>query len=316
MEVACPSCATKLRVPEGSAGKLGRCPKCQNTFTIPAGSDALSVPAEAPEGQAAGVPAESGSPQLPAAAGLAGAAPGPKWRIHTADGQYFGPMTQAELEGWLTDGRLDARAQLYQDGWSTWRWAEDIYPQLHAQAAAAALGAASPAGAAPTAQAAAPFQTNVGAPAGAGAGYLYSPAASGGVAGAAAPLAGVRGWLKRTRRWVIFLAVLGFVFTALSALGTAFSLIGATAAGPFGWLATLYYLGQTAVLFVLSLMMVIYAAGIGEYLRNNSIANLQRAMQAQQRFWMWTAIFTFLGIAGMAFFCLFVAFAMPRGMGM
>jgi hypothetical protein len=231
-------------------------------------------------------------------------------------------MTQAELDGWLAQGKLDSRAQLYQDGWSTWRWAEEVYPRMRASAAtgagtAAAESRSAPVGAAagaPTGAPRGPFQVNLGAPA-AAATSPYSPL--GGAFGfGATPLSGIRRWLRRTRGWVIFLAVLAFLMAAIIFVAMATMMIGAAAAGPFALVAGAMYGGEAVAFFVLAVMMVLYVTRIGAYLRNESLDNLQRALEAQQRLWMVAGILALIGVAMMGLFCLFFVFVGVQGMRM
>ena len=48
MLIACTSCGSKIRVPDGMAGKKGKCPKCGLVFTIPEALEIPDTPAAAP----------------------------------------------------------------------------------------------------------------------------------------------------------------------------------------------------------------------------------------------------------------------------
>jgi len=80
VEVACPNCQTKLRAPDGMAGRKARCKKCSTPFVIPGADtaasedstmmlssfDALSAPAD-PARAATATPAKAAAPAKPAA---------------------------------------------------------------------------------------------------------------------------------------------------------------------------------------------------------------------------------------------------------
>jgi len=105
IEIACPTCGRRLRAPDSAAGKRVKCPKCEA---------AIQVPARAQPLEQAGAAAQTEPP----------------WYVQTEDGQKHGPMSKAQLDGWLHQRRLNSRCQVLQHGWPQWRWAEEIYPQL------------------------------------------------------------------------------------------------------------------------------------------------------------------------------------------
>ncbi len=104
IEVHCTSCQRTFRVPDKVAGKKIKCPKCANILPVP--------------GQAATSAIASSASNA--------------WHVKTADGQEFGPVSKAELDGWVAEGRLDADSQVLQAGAPQWQWASDVYPQLAA----------------------------------------------------------------------------------------------------------------------------------------------------------------------------------------
>ena len=106
IDVNCPQCQKKLRVPDTQAGKKVRCPNCQGVFQIPGGS--------------------------------AEAAAGEPWHVKLPDGQQYGPISKSELDTWVAEGRLDAECQLLRAGDAQWQWADTVFPALAAGAAAAA----------------------------------------------------------------------------------------------------------------------------------------------------------------------------------
>lgn len=58
------------------------------------------------------------------------------WWLKSEDGTDYGPVTKAELDQWLQEGRISEDAQILQEGASQWRWASDIYPERNIREAA------------------------------------------------------------------------------------------------------------------------------------------------------------------------------------
>jgi TM2 domain-containing membrane protein YozV len=118
IEVTCASCNRRLRVPDKTAGKKVKCPKCQGVIQVP-DPVAAAAPAAADEAPA-----------------------GERWYLKTDDGEDYGPVDRSELDQWASEGRLNADCQLLQEGAEQWQWATDLYPELDASAAAAEGGVA------------------------------------------------------------------------------------------------------------------------------------------------------------------------------
>ena len=101
VEVHCPHCSMRLTV-DAQPNEQVSCPGCQQLFVMGA--------------EAAGA---SGSGEDV-----------PSWYMSGPDGQQFGPVTRAKLDGWVREGRVDHRCQILHDSWSNWRSACDEYPAL------------------------------------------------------------------------------------------------------------------------------------------------------------------------------------------
>ena len=115
VETICTGCGKRLRVGDEHAGKLARCPQCQTTYTVPH--------------------AVAGGPSFPAGASWEAAALADRWQLKTADGLTYGPISKAELDRWLAEGRVTPQSQVLQEGGGQWRQATEIYPQLAAASA-------------------------------------------------------------------------------------------------------------------------------------------------------------------------------------
>ncbi len=92
-----------------------RCPRCGwqiTTLPVPAACPVCA----APLGHAEPPPPESG----------------PLWRMLGEDGIEYGPVTKAELDQWLREGRISARCKIAAGPQAPWLPAGEIYPQLQA----------------------------------------------------------------------------------------------------------------------------------------------------------------------------------------
>jgi len=99
----CQGCGQRLSVPEEHAGQTARCPKCKRVYTVP-----LAAGTSAPTSD--------------------------QWRLRTEEGQVYGPVTRAELDQWVAEGRVTAAAQLLREGDPHWYPAGQTYPQLQTAA--------------------------------------------------------------------------------------------------------------------------------------------------------------------------------------
>jgi len=115
IEVNCPNCGKHLKAPENMAGKQAKCPGCQQTLRLPV-MDSSAAPAATNPNQTKAATATTAADAT--------------WRMATPDGQEYGPVSQSELETWVADGRIDESCQLYHEGWTNWKPAAEIFPQL------------------------------------------------------------------------------------------------------------------------------------------------------------------------------------------
>ena len=112
IEVQCNGCQRRLRVPDRVAGKRIKCPKCQAVIGVPTAPEAEADTAT--------------------------------WQVQTEEGETYGPVSRAELDDWVADGRVTEDCQLLREGADQWQWAGDIYPQLSGEAPAAAAATSTP----------------------------------------------------------------------------------------------------------------------------------------------------------------------------
>ncbi|MCI0361264.1 MAG: hypothetical protein L0211_22510 [Planctomycetaceae bacterium] len=107
IETICQSCGKRLRVGDENAGRLAKCPECQAVFTVPQ-----------PGAWSAENAAES---QLSSA---------DRWHLKTPDGLSFGPVSRAELDRWLVEGRVTPLSQILHETSGQWVPAAQIFPHL------------------------------------------------------------------------------------------------------------------------------------------------------------------------------------------
>jgi hypothetical protein len=126
IETTCQTCGQRLRVADEHAGKAARCPNCQTIYTVPhpAGSATAAAVQPAPFSPGAG---------------------SDRWHLRTPDGPTYGPVTKAELDAWVQQGRVTAQSQLASETNGHWVWAGAHYPQLGSPALASTHAVAAPA---------------------------------------------------------------------------------------------------------------------------------------------------------------------------
>jgi hypothetical protein len=62
--------------------------------------------------------------------------PSSVWYVRPATGGQYGPASGEIMRGWLKDGRVGASSLVWRAGWSEWRSAAEVFPQLGAMLAA------------------------------------------------------------------------------------------------------------------------------------------------------------------------------------
>jgi hypothetical protein len=152
----CPN-GHKLHVKTFLSGKKAICPKCGARVVVPA-----ETPATAALGSAGGargdamegetleatlvdsalaamapgpaVALETGHSPAghapPAAADAIAEAPAAVWYVRPASGGQYGPASGQIMRSWLEQGRVAANSLVWRDGWSEWRSAADVFPEL------------------------------------------------------------------------------------------------------------------------------------------------------------------------------------------
>ena len=122
MESQCPQCHSRLRIPDDAAAKKIRCPSCQAIITLSESGPEVAIPSPGSTPEVAPQPrpepiAPAGETQRP---------------VKLDDGQPYGPISKADLDRWVAEGRLGPECQLLKSGSGQWEWAGDVFPQLAA----------------------------------------------------------------------------------------------------------------------------------------------------------------------------------------
>jgi ribosomal protein S27E len=105
IETTCPGCGRKLQVAAEHAGKQASCPLCSEIYHVPTPSKKDESPQS-----------EQHTPQA--------------WRMQTPEGQTYGPVGKAELDAWVTEGRVSANCLLNSEQDSRWVNADIVYPAI------------------------------------------------------------------------------------------------------------------------------------------------------------------------------------------
>ena len=282
IEVRCGACQHQIRVPDKYAGKKVKCPSCEATIAVPAGASQATPVQPTPAPAATRPKAAAPMPQAVAPTSQASA---PGWFMKTADGQEYGPIDQAQLDRWITEGRIDDSCQLLREDWDQWYWAQEIYPQL---APATMESTAS------VSQSGFPQVGDGGGSAMSGGGY------SSGEGDRFELSSSMNRFLAETRPWVMFLGILGFVCVGLGALGTLFSLAPMIFNGGslpakikmiYG-VMLIVNIGMLVLYFFAALHLVNYGSKISAYLARKSKRQLEGALASQKSFWKLVGITT------------------------
>ena len=272
IDVQCPQCGKRLKAPDAQIGKQAKCPQCQNVFVLQPAS---------------------------------GGAVADQWHVRTGEGDQYGPVSKAELDTWVAEGRLDAVCQVRSEGSTTWRNAGEVYPELAVPNATVGTQANRPDPEPfPALNIPSPLTTPAtprpaATAAGGSANPFSSPQSQYFAAEHGSDEVGVtpatRQALKETKPWVTLFAVLGFI----GSFGMVFAAFGMFFV--IGWFSLVYVL--LAVAYVAgSYYLLSYGRRIGDYLSSGTALALERAILAQKSFWrlagIITAVFIVLWIGG------------------
>ena len=145
VELRCPQCGVKLRIPQTDVQKQIRCPACRASFRLGESAEQsraaapssntpppIAMLSAAPATPRAPLPESEPVPRLPSNA------PAPlehgSWYVKTTEGELYGPIEHEALREWVDEGRLDHQCQVLCADWKRWQWADQLFPELAAGA--------------------------------------------------------------------------------------------------------------------------------------------------------------------------------------
>jgi len=128
--------------------------------------------------------------------------------------------------------------------------------------------------------------------------------------------------LRRTRPWVKFIAIMGFIGCGFLVLDVLFMFLGfaflpgarASQALPVGLmtvLALFYLVGAFFVYFIPSLLLARYASTLERIKTNATLEKLAEAAEYQRRFWKYVGVLLIVGISVFVLFVIGAAIAIP-----
>jgi hypothetical protein len=224
---------------------------------------------------------------------------------YAQNGQSVGPVSQAELKQLIAAGQVGGDDQVWHQSMANWMAAKKVPGLVARPAVAAPPQAAAPAYVEPQQQYTAPD-----------AGY-YAQQQQQGVIGYQGSMGGgdivltsrAMGFLRQTKPWAMFLAVLMFIGAGLCAIGAIFMLVGGSivgassrsrGGGAFAGLAatlSIVYFIIAFINFILGFYLAKFASSIGSLTVRRQPADLENAMQAQMSYWRLVGIITIVVIA-------------------
>lgn len=153
----CPN-GHKLHVKQFQAGRRGICPHCEVRFRIPREGTPTAVsrnliradrlpPRSSVLRSEPGPPRQDAVGDAPAAETVtvsmlegkfadqpaADASSADSWFVRPLSGGQFGPADERLLRAWIEEGRVSRDSLLWRQGWSDWREAAGVFPELITQ---------------------------------------------------------------------------------------------------------------------------------------------------------------------------------------
>ncbi|PRP94731.1 hypothetical protein ENSA5_40540 [Enhygromyxa salina] len=101
--------------------------------------------------------------------------------------------------------------------------------------------------------------------------------------------------LRKTRPWVAFLAILGFIGSGITLLGGLGALVAASEV-ELGAGIGIAYLFVGAIYLIIALSLNRYATSISRLIHGGGVEELENAVDAQASFWQLAGIMTLIGM--------------------
>jgi hypothetical protein len=140
---ACHHCGHPLNIKQELAGRVGRCPDCEQRFRIPLQDAPQSLPLNATGGEGTsespGEMTGRGAARDPVAGDpvardpvvpTTGATNATQWYVRPPAGGQYGPANDELIQSWIAEYRITPSTLVWRDGWPQWKNASEIFPQL------------------------------------------------------------------------------------------------------------------------------------------------------------------------------------------
>lgn len=143
---ACHHCGHPLNIKQELAGRVGRCPDCEQRFRIPLEDAPQSLPISATGGEGTsdsvtdlawrGDAPEPVTPEaVPASTTAAGPTNAAQWYVRPPAGGQYGPANDELIKSWIAEYRITPSTLVWRDGWPQWKNASEVFPELSDAAA-------------------------------------------------------------------------------------------------------------------------------------------------------------------------------------
>ncbi|PHR94812.1 MAG: hypothetical protein COA78_31485 [Blastopirellula sp.] len=117
IQANCPQCNTLLEVDDIYAGKMARCPECDENFKLPEISSSKDK-------------SYSLSGSLPETPSQVPESEDTHYYLRSLDKRVYGPVDKLLLEQWVTQGRVSNDCDIRENTSDLWRAASNYYPVL------------------------------------------------------------------------------------------------------------------------------------------------------------------------------------------
>jgi hypothetical protein len=136
----CPTCGAKMQIPLESTRPSSRRKKSRSASTSSEPQSFFDEPNLAKNPLSSAATVFDASPESdPLDATVFAASPevdpldatdNVVWYVQPPTGRQLGPATADIVHSWLDHGRLTADCLIWREGWSEWKKADDVFPQL------------------------------------------------------------------------------------------------------------------------------------------------------------------------------------------
>lgn len=135
---ACHHCGHPLNIKQELAGRVGRCPDCEQRFRIPLQDAPQSLPLNATGGDGTSESSAEMTGQIAARDPVArepiapttGATNATQWYVRPPAGGQYGPANDELIQSWIAEYRITPSTLVWRDGWAQWKNASEVFPQL------------------------------------------------------------------------------------------------------------------------------------------------------------------------------------------